>query len=137
MIELALTLASAADIAFVNRIHQRIIPFQISAQEASGISNFAFGGLKSFETKFFSRRTDGGAERRGTVVVGLLTSPAGRTSPDGIFKFFKGGDIPFHVNLHSVEPKMSNAKAQISNGIWNLGICHWFDIWILTFGPYV
>jgi len=64
MIELALTLASAADIAFVNRIHQGVIPFKVSAQEASGIGDLAFGRLESLKTEFFSGRTDGGAERR-------------------------------------------------------------------------
>jgi hypothetical protein len=99
MIELALTLASATDIAFVNGIHQGVIPFEVSAQEASGIGDFAFGGLKSLETKFLPGRTNGSAERRRTIVIGLFTSPAGRTSPDRIVKFFKSGDIPFHDNL--------------------------------------
>jgi hypothetical protein len=100
MIELTLTLASTADIALVNGIHQSIIPFEVSAQETSGIGDFAFGGLKSLKTKFLSSRTDGRAERRRTVVIGLLASPAGSASPDRILKFFKSGDIPFHDNLH-------------------------------------
>jgi hypothetical protein len=100
MIELALTLASATDVALVNGIHQVVIPFEVSAQETSCIGNFALGGLKSLETKFLSGRTDGSAERRRAIVIGLFTSPAGCTSPDRIFKFFKSGDIPFHDNLH-------------------------------------
>ena len=99
MIELALTLAPSADVAFVNGIHQGIIPFEVSAQEASGIRNFALGGFKPFKTKFFSRRTDGSTERRRTVVIGFLAGPAGRASPYRVFKFFKSGDIPFHDNL--------------------------------------
>jgi hypothetical protein len=99
MIELTLTLASAADIALIDRIHQGVIPFEVSAQEASGIGDFTFGGLKSLKTEFLSSRTDGSAERRRAVVVGLFTSSAGRASPDRILKIFKSGDIPFHDNL--------------------------------------
>jgi hypothetical protein len=44
MIELALALASTTDIASVNSIHQCLIPLQVSAQEASGKGDFAFGG---------------------------------------------------------------------------------------------
>jgi hypothetical protein len=99
MIELALTLASTADIAFVNRIHQGVIPFEVSAQEAPGIGDFALRRLKALKTKFLSGRTDGSAERRRAIIIGLFTSPAGRASPDRIFKFFKSGDIPFHDNL--------------------------------------
>jgi hypothetical protein len=112
MIELALTLASTADIAFVNRIHQGVIPFEVSAQEAPGIGDFAFGGLKSLETKFLSGRTDGSAERRRAVVIGLFTSPAGGASPDRIFKFFKSGDIPFHDNLLFCKSKYRNPDSQ-------------------------
>jgi hypothetical protein len=99
MIELALTLTSATDVALVNGIHQGIIPFEVSAQEAPGIGDLAFGGLKSLETEFLSRRADGSAERRRAIVIGLFTSPAGRASPDRVLEFFKSGDIPFHDNL--------------------------------------
>jgi hypothetical protein len=99
MIELALTLASATDITSVNGIYQGIIPFQVSAQEASGKGDFPFGGFKSLETKFFSGRTNGSAERRWAIVIRLFASPAGRASPDRVFKFFKSRDIPFHDNL--------------------------------------
>jgi hypothetical protein len=100
MIELALTLASAADIAFINGIYQGIIPFQVSAQEASGKGDFPFGGFESLETEFFSGRTNGSAERRWAIVISLFAGPAGRASPYRVFKFFKSGDIPFHDNLH-------------------------------------
>jgi hypothetical protein len=110
MIELALTLASATDIAFINGIHQGIIPFEVSAQEASGIGDFAFGGFKSLETKFFSGRANGTAEGRWAIVISLFTSPAGRASPDNIFKFIKSGDIPFHDNLLIGEPKCQMSK---------------------------
>jgi hypothetical protein len=99
MIELALALASTTDIASVNGIHQCIIPFEVSAQEASGVGDFAFGGFKSLKTKFFSSRADGTAERRRAIVISLLAGSTGRASPDSIFKFFKSGDIPFHDNL--------------------------------------
>jgi hypothetical protein len=110
MIELALTLASATDVALVNGIHQGIIPLELSAQEASCIGDLAFGRFKSLETKFLSGRTDGSAERRRAIVIGLFTSPAGCTSPDRIFKFFKSGDIPFHDNLLIGEPKCQMSK---------------------------
>jgi hypothetical protein len=100
MIELTLTLASSADVALVNGIHQGVIPFEVSAQKAPGIGDFALGGFKSLKTKFLSRRTDGSTERRRTIVIGLFTGTAGRASPYRIFKFFKSGDIPFHDNLH-------------------------------------
>jgi hypothetical protein len=99
MIELALTLASTTDVALVNGIHQGVIPLEVSAQETSCIGDLAFGGLKSLETKFLSRRTDGSTERRRAIIVSLFTGPAGGASPDRVFKFFKSGDIPFHDNL--------------------------------------
>jgi hypothetical protein len=129
-----LTLASTTDITSVNGIYQGIIPFQVSAQEASGKGDFPFGGFESLEPEFFSGRTNGSAERRRAIVISLLTSPAGGASPDRIFKIFKSGDIPFHVNLLIVN---QNVKCQSSNSkrnSWNLTIRHGFDIWILTFG---
>jgi hypothetical protein len=118
MIELALALASAADIAFVNGIHQGVIPFEVSAQESPGIGDLAFGGLKSLETEFLSGRTDGGTERRRAIVIGLFTSPAGRASPDRILKIFKSGDIPFHDNLLIGEPKCQMSKFKFQTKFW-------------------
>jgi hypothetical protein len=125
MIELALTLASATDVALVNSIHQGVTPFKVSAQEAPGKGDLAFGRLESLKTKFLSGRTDGSAERRRAIVIGLFTSPAGCTSPDCIFKFFKSGDIPFHDNLLIGEPKCQMSKFKI--------LVHLrFDIWSLN-----